>query len=407
MKRLLLVDDDAVVTRTYRDRFSAHGFQVNTAGGGAAALSILRSAKPDLVVLDLMMPEVSGVDVLKYIRSEPGLSKTPVVLLSNTYNNDLGKWAGRIGIDKAFLKAQCSPSVLMAAIDEMLDPGLAAVKPPEPEDEPPMSLATPSADASPTATSDDRTQVGTGEIRTEAGAGLLADAPAICAGLGELFEDLEREARTGSVQQDLLPDLFCKVRYLAEAARRTEFALLAQTTAVFDALLKVLMEKPRQLGPSLLRTVGSLVEVVGLLFERARESQGRAPLSARVLVVDDDPLANELTVAALGQAGASACSTENSVLAWQWLNSEHFDLVLLNIQMPVLDGPQLLERLRRVQGYEKTPVIFVAANDDVDNRATSTLSGADDLIAKNVPLQELAARVVMHLVRIQLQDNRL
>jgi len=100
-----LVDDDALVIRSYRDRLSAHGFQVNTAASGSAAIAILRSAKPDLVVLDLMMPDLSGVDVLRFIRSEPRLAGTPVVVLTNTYMNDLGMQAAAIGIEKAMLKA--------------------------------------------------------------------------------------------------------------------------------------------------------------------------------------------------------------------------------------------------------------------------------------------------------------
>jgi CheY-like chemotaxis protein len=121
MKKLLLVDDDAVVTRTYRDRRSAHGFQVNTAASGKAAMAILRAAKPDMVVLDLMMPDLSGVDVLKFIRSEPSLVATPVVVLTNAYLNDLGRQAAMIGVQKTLLKAQCSPSALMACIDELLE----------------------------------------------------------------------------------------------------------------------------------------------------------------------------------------------------------------------------------------------------------------------------------------------
>src|SRR5215831_3703352 len=116
MKRLLLVDDDAVLTRAYRDWLSKHGFQVNTVGSGAGALVFLESTKPDLVVLDLMMPQVTGVDVLRFIREQSKLADTPVVVLSNEPANDLGRHAARIGVQKAFRKDQCSPSELMAAI---------------------------------------------------------------------------------------------------------------------------------------------------------------------------------------------------------------------------------------------------------------------------------------------------
>jgi CheY-like chemotaxis protein len=199
-------------------------------------------------------------------------------------------------------------------------------------------------------------------------------------------------------QQDYLEDLFLKVRFLGETAALTRLAVLSQAAAVFDSLLRGLIENPG-LDPSALRTVESLVEVVGLLFHQARESGSGTPLSARVLVVDDDPVANERVVAALRRAQLSACSTEDSLVAWQSINSEQFDLVLLRLEMPVLNGLQLCERLRRVPGYEKTPVIFVAAQADLDTRATSALIGADDLITKPTMPQELAAKVMIHLIR--------
>jgi DNA-binding response OmpR family regulator len=380
MKRLLLVDDDAVMTRTYRDWLSKHGFHVNTAGSGAGALAVLGSAKPDLVVLDLMMPEVTGVDVLKFVRGQSRLAKTPVVVLAHELQNDLAQHAARLGIQKAFRKDQCSPSMLMGAIDEILEPrALAAAKQSQP------SMADPA------------------ESWAEAKASFLADATAICAELSALVAAVGRAS--GPEQQDHLQDLFLKVRFLAQTAGLTWSAALAQAIAVFDALLYALMENPERLVPSTLRTVVNLVDVVKLLFQQARESGGGTPLSARVLVVDDDPAENEMVVAALRRAQLDACSTEDSLAAWQWINSEHFDLVLLRTEMPVLNGLQLCERLRRVPGYEKTPVIFVATCDDLDTRATSALIGANDLIAKPILPQELAARVMIQLVRTLMQPR--
>jgi DNA-binding response OmpR family regulator len=377
---------------------------VNAVGGGAVALTFLESAKPDLVVLDLMMPEVTGVDVLKFVRGQPRLAATPVVVLTNEPGNDLARHAARIGIQKVFRKDQCSPSVLMAAIDEILEPRvLAAARPTEPVADPAMSPDAPQAEAAATAWHDDMAQDSTEEGRPEARASFLADASAISADLGDLSAALSREPLTGPEQQDHLQGLFLKVRFLVEMANLTGLAALAQAAAVFDALLRVLMENPERLGPSTLRTVESLVEVVGLLFQQAAESGGDMPLSARVLVVDDDPVANEMAAAALGRAQLNASCTEDSVAAWQWINSEHFDLVLLKIEMPVLNGWQLRERLRRVPGYEKVPVIFVGAQDDLDTRALSARIGTDDLAAKSSLPQELAARVVVHLVRTQMQ----
>jgi DNA-binding response OmpR family regulator len=402
MKRVLLVDDDALVLRTYRDRLSAHGIQVNTASSAGMAFSILRSARPDLVVLDLMMPEVCGVEVLNFIRSEVRLAETPVVVLANDYRNDLGRHAARLGVEKAFLKAQCSPPVLMAAIDEMLQPVLAVAGRSEPVKDTVTSPHTPSADAGTTAEADQSGQLGAEEPGVEGGANLLADAAAIRAALRELFQLLARESRSGPEQEDRLQDLFWKVHFLAGEAARTEFAQLAQATAVFDALLQALIENPGRLGPSVLRTLGSLVDLVGLLLQLACDSLLRAPLAARVLVVNDELRGNGIVIDSLHQAQIDVCSTDDSLAAWQWIHREHFDLVLLDIEKPVLNGFELCKRLRMVPGNETTPVIIVSSNDNVDNRARSTLSGAADLIAKPFLPQELAARVVMNLVRKQM-----
>jgi len=403
MKRLLLVDDDPVVTRGYRDRLSAHGFQVNTAASGKAALSTLRSAKPDLVVLDLMMPDLSGVEVLKFIRSEPRLAPTPVVVLTNDYLNDLGYCAHDIGVQKTLLKAQCNPSGLMAVIDEILDPRLAAARPSQPVADPEPSLDALPAEAAAPAGPDEAAQVGTEEAGVKTGASLLADAPVICAKLRELFQALARALENGPEQQRQLEDLFCHVHFLADAAGQTEFAQLAQTAATFEALLSALMESPKQLSPSVLRTLADLVVLVEELFQPARESRFGAPRPAEVLVVDDDPLSNRLVVSALSRARLNARSTEEPTAAWEWISREHFDLVLLDLEMPGLNGLELCKRMRMVAGYERTHIIFVTAQADFDTCVGTSLSVADDLIAKPILPAELAAKVVMHLIRTHRQ----
>ena len=428
MKRLLLVDDDAVVMRAYRDRLSAHGFQVNTAASGSAAIAILKAAKPDLVVLDLMMPDLSGVDVLKFMRSQPRLAATPVVVLTNAYLNDLGRQASVIGIQKALLKAQCSPSVLMACLDEILErkrapsapaemPGAPTTSPNAPPAGPPPTVhhtqrETPSATrpthapaaAAQSAHAEGPTprQVQKGEPGAKAGTDLLAHASTICADLRRLFQAVAQQPRNAPEQQMRLQDLYRRVHFLAAAAGLAEYAQLTQTAAVFEALLYVLMNDPARIGPSVLRTLANLVDFVELLFRHAGELLPGGPLSVQVLVVDDDPLSNHLVVSALREAQLNPRSTEDPLVAWQWANYEHFDLILLDIEMPVLNGFELCKRLRVVPGYEHTPVIFVTVHSDFESRAKSSLSGGDDLIAKPILPMELAAKVVMHLLKRQM-----
>ena len=192
-----------------------------------------------------------------------------------------------------------------------------------------------------------------------------------------------------------------EVHSLAAAAGQTEYHRLTQTAAVFEALLYVLIGDPAGLSSSVVRTLANLVDYVELLARNAGESGPAAPLSTQVLLVDDDPVSNHVAVAALRQAQLNPRSTEDPLVAWQWMHQEPFDLVVLDIEMPGLNGFQLCERLRRVPGYEKTPVIFVTIHGDFESRAKSSLSGGDDLIAKPILPMELAAKVVMHLLKSQ------
>jgi chemosensory pili system protein ChpA (sensor histidine kinase/response regulator) len=69
MSRILLVDDDAVIVKVYSRKLEEHGHQVKTARDGLEAMRIVQWGRPDLVVLDVMMPHFDGYEVLKFIRS--------------------------------------------------------------------------------------------------------------------------------------------------------------------------------------------------------------------------------------------------------------------------------------------------------------------------------------------------
>jgi len=91
-----------VVVHVYRAKFVREGFGVEVAEDGLKAVRMLAAVKPDVVVLDLMLPKLSGVDVLKFIRSSPALKDTPVIILSNAHMSSLAQQAATIGAERAF-----------------------------------------------------------------------------------------------------------------------------------------------------------------------------------------------------------------------------------------------------------------------------------------------------------------
>src|SRR5258708_21357000 len=120
MKRVLLVDDGEVIAAIYRLGFTKAGFAVERARDGLEAMKLLTETKPDVVVLDLMMPKFSGADVLKFIRSSDALKSTPVIIMSNTYMSSVTQAAAVAGADKALLKARCTPSLLIDMANHLL-----------------------------------------------------------------------------------------------------------------------------------------------------------------------------------------------------------------------------------------------------------------------------------------------
>ena len=93
MPRILIVDDEVTVRMLLRDVLEMEGYEVDEAEDGPAALGLMAQARPDLVLLDIMMPGMSGIDVLAQVRSDAALRDLPVVLLTAAGDDDT-TWAG-------------------------------------------------------------------------------------------------------------------------------------------------------------------------------------------------------------------------------------------------------------------------------------------------------------------------
>ncbi|KKQ96197.1 MAG: Two-component transcriptional regulator, partial [Candidatus Woesebacteria bacterium GW2011_GWA1_39_12] len=109
MAKILIVDDDALMIRMYQTKFKSDGYSVETAADGEECLSKIGSSKPDLVLLDIMMPKVNGLQVLKKLKSNDETNKIPVVLLSNVgEDNDINKGL-EMGAVAYLVKASYTP----------------------------------------------------------------------------------------------------------------------------------------------------------------------------------------------------------------------------------------------------------------------------------------------------------
>ena len=81
-RKVVIVEDEPSSAEVFSEMLKIGGFEVVISHSSTLAISIIRAEKPDAVILDLMMPDVSGIEVLNFLRREPGLSNIPVVIVS-------------------------------------------------------------------------------------------------------------------------------------------------------------------------------------------------------------------------------------------------------------------------------------------------------------------------------------
>lgn len=105
-KRILLVEDDDALASVYVVRLQAEGFEVRRVANGEDALAAAISYKPDLVLLDVMMPKVSGFDVLDILRNTPETANLKIVILTALSQDSDKQRAIALGVDDYLVKSQ-------------------------------------------------------------------------------------------------------------------------------------------------------------------------------------------------------------------------------------------------------------------------------------------------------------
>src|SRR5262245_27912202 len=152
MKKMLIVEDDQIVGSIYRHKFQMEGFQVELATDGEAGLKAVANFQPDVMILDLMLPKLNGVEVLKRLRDRPETKGLPVIVLTNAYLSSLVQDAWKAGANHCMIKANCTPKQLVELVGKAMGANAAGVAPDlvvppcnqAPEDRPGPSAVSPS-----------------------------------------------------------------------------------------------------------------------------------------------------------------------------------------------------------------------------------------------------------------------
>lgn len=120
MTKIAIIEDDAVINQMYRMKFEADGFDVQVADNGKTGISLVETFQPDIILLDLQMPEMSGEEALGHIRSKDWGRKIPVIILTNLGIEESPKSLRDFDISSYIVKAELTPSQVVARVKETL-----------------------------------------------------------------------------------------------------------------------------------------------------------------------------------------------------------------------------------------------------------------------------------------------
>jgi CheY-like chemotaxis protein len=127
MKTVLIIDDNPVITSIYRGKLAAEGLHTEIGVNGEEGLAMLDRCKPDVVLLDLMLPKVNGMEVLKRIRARQEYKTLPVIVFSNSYSAEIMQQAWGFGATEVLHKSNTTPrNVVLALVRAIAGTGAAS-----------------------------------------------------------------------------------------------------------------------------------------------------------------------------------------------------------------------------------------------------------------------------------------
>lgn len=109
MPKIAIIEDDQAISQMYRFKFEAEGFEVETAENGKLGLGLVESMKPDIILLDLMMPEMTGEEMLTQLRATEWGKSIRVIILTNMGEQEIPEHIKELGVIGVILKADMTP----------------------------------------------------------------------------------------------------------------------------------------------------------------------------------------------------------------------------------------------------------------------------------------------------------
>lgn len=121
MTKIAIIEDDNVISQMYRMKFEADGFDVQIADNGDSGVALIQEFQPDIILLDILMPEMSGAEALEKIRQQDWGKDIPVIVLTNLGEEEAPKKLQKLNVHSYIVKADLTPRQVVERVKEALN----------------------------------------------------------------------------------------------------------------------------------------------------------------------------------------------------------------------------------------------------------------------------------------------
>ena len=437
MKKILIIEDDRVIAATYKKRFLDAGYIVEWAPDGLEGVKMVTTMKPTVVLLDLLMPRLDGIEVLKFIRSHPEVKHLPVVVFSNSYMTNLVEAAWRAGADQCLMKASTTPAQLFDAVNKAITKAATRVPAVAPNgntttdivnpllrpDAPVIAPAPVAARPAPVLQPDPPRPPALAALHVSAPAALVSSGntgiversviqagadPEFQAQIRQLFISTSgpklatiRNLATSCLQNiesgpqsNMLSELFRKIHSMVGNAALSGCDAIAHFSSQFEAILQELLQQPDFINISTRRTIGQAVDHLELHFRSALRADAGKSAQSNALILEPvvgiaQGLAQSLTLADLKTE-----TSHDPAEALGLMASGPFDLVVLPVNLAGISGFELASQMKTLPGHAHTPMLFLTSLENFSSHSSPQLLGDNDIVARPYLPIELILKAV-------------
>ena len=419
MKKIIIIEDDLNVASRLKARLSSD-FEVEIAADGQSGYYSISEQKPNAVLLDVTIQQMDPVSLIGKIRAQKRFEKLPFFLLADALPSEVVDNAFAAGAVDAFSKADshCIDDIVKAVSDKLKSVSAggalrnyreqrndsSALNRIEPSRIEPIRNTPAPKDFAPVANLVSEEAEHTFDDSSEQLRQLFAAS----------FSSRVHSARQSFVVYMTAKDQASRASYFEKfhkviASMRAEAAQCELGGLV--RLLDPVERRSRQLRDDLENTSASsrqvlanAIDLLAAMNHQVSELPALNHLRPSALVMDDEVVSRRAITLGLEKAQVRVTAVETGDAAIRECETSRFDLILLDVEMPGMNGFAVCARIRAMPEHRETPILFISALDDLRSRASSKISGGNQFITKPVNFLELSITAATFLIKQRLRE---